>query len=69
MTYNADGSEYYNIASTLKKIFEEKYAKTVREPDGEFFFSNVSHTIQFVSVCVVYVIQNAFSSTFVTISQ
>ena len=46
MTYNADGSEYYNIASTLKKIFEEKYAKTVREPDGEFFFKLiVCHTI------------------------
>ena len=35
MTYNADGSEYYNIAATLKKIFEERYAKMVRESDGE----------------------------------
>ena len=31
MTYNADGSEYYLIAQSLKKIFEEKYAKMVKE--------------------------------------
>ena len=36
MTYNADGSEYYNIAANLKKIFEERYAKMVREADGEY---------------------------------
>lgn len=34
MTYNADGSEYYTIASNLKKVFEEKYAKAVKD-DGE----------------------------------
>ncbi len=33
MTYNADGSEYYMIASTLKKVFEEKYAKAIHEDE------------------------------------
>ena len=33
MTYNADGSDYYMLASTLKKIFEEKYAKTINEDE------------------------------------
>jgi hypothetical protein len=31
MTYNADGSEYYNVAQNLKKIFEEKYSKQIRD--------------------------------------
>ena len=33
MTYNADGSEYYMIASTLKKVFEEKYAKAIHDDE------------------------------------
>jgi hypothetical protein len=33
MTYNADGSEYFNMASSLKKIFEERYAKTVKDEE------------------------------------
>jgi hypothetical protein len=33
MTYNADGSEYYNLAAALKKTFEDRYSKAVRE-DG-----------------------------------
>ncbi len=33
MTYNADGSEYYLIAHNLKKVFEEKYAKMIREDE------------------------------------
>ena len=33
MTYNADGSEFYVLAANLKKVFEEKYAKTVRDDD------------------------------------
>ena len=35
MTYNADGSEYYNLAANLKKIFEERYAKVIKE-DGMY---------------------------------
>ena len=35
MTYNADGSEYYNVAQNLKKIFEEKYSKQIRD-ESEF---------------------------------
>ena len=35
MAYNADGSEYFNIASQLKKVFEEKYAKQVKD-EGAF---------------------------------
>jgi hypothetical protein len=33
MTYNADGSEYYNLAASLKKAFDDKYSKAVKE-DG-----------------------------------
>ena len=33
MTYNADGSDYYLIAANLKKVFEEKYAKMIREDE------------------------------------
>ncbi len=32
-TPQADGSEYFNMASSLKKIFEERYAKTVKEDE------------------------------------
>jgi hypothetical protein len=35
MTYNADGSEYYMIASTLKKVFEEKYAKAIHDEEEQ----------------------------------
>ena len=35
MTYNADGSDYYLIASNLKKVFDEKYAKLIREDELE----------------------------------
>lgn len=34
MTYNADGSEYYNLASNLRKMFEDKYSKTIKEDGG-----------------------------------
>ena len=33
MTYNADGSDYYLIASNLKKVFEEKCAKMIRDDE------------------------------------
>lgn len=33
MTYNADGSEFYLLANSLKKVFDEKYAKIIREDD------------------------------------
>jgi hypothetical protein len=35
MTYNADGSEYFNVALTFKKIFDERYSKTVKD-DGKY---------------------------------
>jgi hypothetical protein len=35
MTYNADGSDYYMIAANLKKIFEEKYSKMVKDESDE----------------------------------
>ena len=35
MTYNVEGSPYYLIAQKLKQIFEERYAKTVRD-EGAF---------------------------------
>jgi hypothetical protein len=31
MTYNVEGSPYYLVAQKLKQIFEERYAKTVRD--------------------------------------
>lgn len=34
MTYNADGSDYWLMAAGLKKIFEEKYAKAIKEDEG-----------------------------------
>jgi len=33
MTYNADGSDYYLIAANLKKVFEEKYSKMIRDDE------------------------------------
>ena len=35
MTYNADGSEYYNTAADLRKIFDERYSKVFRD-EGTF---------------------------------
>lgn len=34
MTYNLEGSDLYIVATNLKKIFEERYAKAIRD-DGE----------------------------------
>ena len=31
MTYNADGSEFYKLAQSLSKRFEDKYAKLLKE--------------------------------------
>ena len=31
MTYNVEGSPYYLVAAKLKQIFEERYAKVVRD--------------------------------------
>jgi hypothetical protein len=33
MTYNADGSEFFILAANLKKVFDEKYSKIVREDE------------------------------------
>ena len=38
MTYNADGSDYYLIASNLKKVFEEKYSKMIKEDEEPLDF-------------------------------
>jgi hypothetical protein len=32
MTYNQDGSEYYQMASRLKKVFEDKFSKLKFDP-------------------------------------
>ncbi len=43
MTYNADGSDYYVLASNLKKVFEEKYSKAIKE-DGKYKKKKGNHS-------------------------
>lgn len=60
MTYNADGSEYYTIASNLKKVFEEKYAKAVKD-DGEAT-GQERRAMAAVAVAVVVVVEHGGKS-------